>query len=84
MNSIWFFENVNVFNLLCPHKFKEYKECHTFDRYKKNDYVYFESDAATPFGLKPFVIKLTNQSVATAVSITNNYGGKAISGAVNR
>ena len=46
MNSIWYFENVNVFNLLCPHKFKEYKECHSFDSYKKNDYVYFESDAA--------------------------------------
>ena len=46
MNSIWYFENVNVFNLLCPHKFKEYKECHSFDSYQKNDYVYFESDAA--------------------------------------
>lgn len=46
MNSIWYFEDVNVFKLLCPHKFKEYKQCHTFDHYKKNDYVYFESDAA--------------------------------------
>ena len=46
MNTLWYFENVNVFNLLCPHKLKEYKECHSFDRYKKNDYVYFESDAA--------------------------------------
>jgi len=46
MNSMWYFENVNVFNLLCPHKFKEFKECHSFDSYKKNDYVYFESDAA--------------------------------------
>lgn len=42
------------------------------------------NDAATPFGLKPFAIKLTNQAVATAVSITNNYAGKAISGTVNR
>lgn len=46
MKNIWFFDNVNLFNLLCPHKFKEYKECHAFDSYKKNDYVYFESDAA--------------------------------------
>ncbi|NVK51500.1 MAG: Crp/Fnr family transcriptional regulator [Flavobacteriaceae bacterium] len=46
MNSIWYFEDVNAFNLLCPHKFKEYKKCHTFDAYKKNDYVYFESDTA--------------------------------------
>lgn len=42
------------------------------------------NDAATPFGLKPFVIALSNQSVATAVSITNNYAGKAISGTVTR
>jgi CRP-like cAMP-binding protein len=46
MKNLWFFENVNLFNLLCPHKFKEYKECHTFDQYKKRDYVYFEEDAA--------------------------------------
>lgn len=46
MNSLWFFDDVNLFNLLCPHKFKQYKECHTFDAYKKNDYIYFEEDAA--------------------------------------
>lgn len=46
MNSIWIFEDVNLFNLLCPHKFKEYKACHTFDSYKKSDYIYFEEDAA--------------------------------------
>lgn len=47
MKNLWFFENVNLFNLLCPHKFKEYKECHSFDIYNKNDYVYFEQDAAS-------------------------------------
>lgn len=46
MNSIWVFEDVNLFNLLCPHKFKKYKACHTFDAYKKSDYIYFEEDAA--------------------------------------
>ena len=46
MNSIWIFENVNLFNLLCPHKFKKYKACHTFDAYKKSDYIYFEDDTA--------------------------------------
>jgi len=46
MNSIWVFEDVNLFNLLCPHKFKKYKACHTFDDYKKSDYIYFEEDAA--------------------------------------
>lgn len=46
MKALWYFDDVNLFNLLCPHKFKEYKACHTFDHYRKNDYVYFESDAA--------------------------------------
>lgn len=46
MKNLWFFDSGNLFNLLCPHKFKEYKTCHTFDKYKKSDYVYFEEDAA--------------------------------------
>ncbi|WP_138434705.1 Crp/Fnr family transcriptional regulator [Winogradskyella algicola] len=46
MNSIWILEDVNLFNLLCPHKFKKYKSCHDFDAYKKSDYIYFEDDAA--------------------------------------
>ncbi len=46
MSSIWVFEDVNLFNLLCPHKFEEYKACHSFDAYKKSDYIYFEADAA--------------------------------------
>ncbi|GAB4162804.1 MAG: Crp/Fnr family transcriptional regulator [Winogradskyella sp.] len=46
MNSIWILEDVNLFNLLCPHKFKKYKACHDFDTYKKSDYIYFEDDAA--------------------------------------
>ncbi|TCK66623.1 CRP-like cAMP-binding protein [Winogradskyella wandonensis] len=46
MNTIWLFEDVNLFGLLCPHKFKAYKNSHQFDAYKKSDYIYFEEDAA--------------------------------------
>ena len=46
MNSIWVFEEVNLFKLLCPHKFKAYKACHSLSAYKKSDYIYFEDDAA--------------------------------------
>ena len=46
MNSLWFFEDVDLFNILCPHKFKGYKGGHAFNEYKKNDYIYFEEDAA--------------------------------------
>ena len=46
MNSVWFFEDVNLFNLLCPHKFKSYKQHHNFDTYRKKDYIYIEQDSA--------------------------------------
>lgn len=46
MNTIWILEDVNLFNLLCPHKLKKYKACHDFDAYRKSDYIYFEEDAA--------------------------------------
>ena len=46
MKSLWFFEDVNLFKVLCPHKFKAYKADHDFDAYKKKDYIYFEEDAA--------------------------------------
>jgi len=46
MNSLWFFDDVNLFKVLCPHKFKAYKQDHDFDAYKKKDYIYFEEDSA--------------------------------------
>jgi CRP-like cAMP-binding protein len=46
MNSIWFFEDVNLFKILCPHKFKAYKKDHDFDAYGKSDYIYFEEDSS--------------------------------------
>jgi len=46
MSSIWFFEDSNLFNVLCPHSFKQFKETHVFDAYRKNDYIYFEEDTA--------------------------------------
>ncbi|TYA65959.1 Crp/Fnr family transcriptional regulator [Seonamhaeicola marinus] len=46
MKSLWFFDDVNLFKVLCPHKFKAYKANHDFDSYKKQDYIYFEEDSA--------------------------------------
>lgn len=46
MNSIWYFEDVNLFNIMCPHKFKDAVDEHEFKNYKKNDYIYSEDDAA--------------------------------------
>lgn len=46
MSAIWFFEDSDLFKILCPHKFKRYKKDHDFDTYRKNDYIYFEEDSA--------------------------------------
>lgn len=46
MNSIWYFEDVNLFNIMCPHRFKDAGHDHAFKSYKKNDYIYSEEDAA--------------------------------------
>ena len=46
MKTLWFFDDVNLFKVLCPHKLKNYKKDHCFNSYKKKDYIYFEADAA--------------------------------------
>jgi len=46
MKSFWIFEDVNLFSMLCPHKFKAYKSDHDFQSYAKEDYIYFEEDQA--------------------------------------
>jgi CRP/FNR family transcriptional regulator, cyclic AMP receptor protein len=46
MNSLWFFEDVNLFTILCPHQFKDYEGSHEFKKFSKNDYIYFEDDDA--------------------------------------
>ena len=45
-NNIWYFEDVNLFKILCPHKFSEFKKDHDLSTYKKSDYIYFEEDSA--------------------------------------
>jgi CRP-like cAMP-binding protein len=46
MSNIWFIENVNLFDLLCPHQFADYKEKHSFRTYSNNDFVYMEGDTS--------------------------------------
>lgn len=42
--SLWFLENVDLYELLCPHKIPNMKEKHSFHHYKKNDFIYFENE----------------------------------------
>lgn len=46
MRNIWYLECVNLFKILCPHRFKAYKEAHEFNVYKKTDYIYFTDESA--------------------------------------
>ena len=45
-NNLWYFEDVNLFKILCPHKFAAFKKDHDLSIYKKSDYIYFEEDSA--------------------------------------
>ena len=91
MKDLWYLNDVNLFNLLCPHKFKEYKKCHDFDNYQKNDYVYFEADSANKvFLIEKGKVKIGyyteggEEIVNAILSKGELFGEKAILGADKR
>jgi len=43
-SKFWFFENVDLYHVLCPHKVKGMDDTHTFNHYKKGDFVYFPDE----------------------------------------
>ena len=46
MSQIWYLENIDLFKILCPHKYGRFKDGHNFNVYQKKDYIYFEQDAS--------------------------------------
>jgi CRP/FNR family transcriptional regulator, cyclic AMP receptor protein len=46
-SALWYFESVNLYNVLCPHKVKAMPERHIFNYYKKDQFIYFPDEAAT-------------------------------------
>ena len=91
MSSIWFFEDVNLFNMLCPHKFKAYKKDHDFNKYKKQDYIYFEEDHANKvYLIEKGKVKIGyytedgNEITKTILSRGELFGEKAILGEEKR
>ena len=46
-SALWYFESVNLYPILCPHKVKTMAEKHTYNTYKKDQYIYFPSEQAT-------------------------------------
>lgn len=45
--NIWFLESVDLFDILCPHKYKDLDKKHQFHEYKKDEFVYLSDDAST-------------------------------------
>ena len=43
---IWFFEEVNLYDILCPHKYKDYLKDHPLDLYNKMDFLFLPDDTA--------------------------------------
>lgn len=44
--ALWYFESVNLFNILCPHKVKAMAGEHEFLHVKKDAFIYFPDDRA--------------------------------------
>lgn len=91
MDTFWFFEDVNLFNMLCPHKFKAYKQSHEFNQYKKQDYIYFEEDHSNKvFLIEKGKVKIgyyTEDGVEVVKAILKRgelFGEKAILGETKR
>ena len=91
MDSIWYCERTNMFSLLCPHKFKEYKKTHDLDVYNKKDYIYFEQDAAQKvFLIAKGKVKIGyyddegNEVIKAILSKGELFGEKAILGVEKR
>jgi CRP/FNR family transcriptional regulator, cyclic AMP receptor protein len=46
-SALWYFESVNLYNILCPHKVKKMGDKHEFRLYKRDQFVYMPDDSAT-------------------------------------
>lgn len=46
MENIWYFEQVDLFKILCPTKFGNYEDSHVIRTYKKDEFIYFTDDPA--------------------------------------
>lgn len=91
MKSIWFVENKDMFTMFCPHKFKQFKNSHSFSEYKKQDFIYFESDTANKVYLIEngkvkigYYTEAGNEVVKAILTKGELFGEKAILGEEQR
>jgi CRP/FNR family transcriptional regulator, cyclic AMP receptor protein len=45
--ALWYFESVNLYNVLCPHKVKSMADKHSFNHYQCDQFIYFPDEPAT-------------------------------------
>lgn len=63
MNRIWYFEQVNLFKIICPTKFGNYSRDHSIKQYDKGGFVYFTDDPSTNvFLISNGKVKILNYS----------------------
>jgi CRP/FNR family cyclic AMP-dependent transcriptional regulator len=43
-SNIWYFEDIDLYNVLCPHKVPNMQEKHAFHKFKKDEFIYFEDE----------------------------------------
>ncbi len=62
---MWYLESINLFDIICPHRFKEFKQTHTFKEYKKGEFIYLHHDLSTRLYLiakgKVKLVQYTNE-----------------------
>jgi CRP-like cAMP-binding protein len=47
MSELWYFNDVNLFNVMCPHKVGNFAEEEHFKSYNKGESIYFTDDPAS-------------------------------------
>ena len=46
-SNIWYFEDIDLFKIFCPHRTKSMNDDHEFLEYKKDDFVYFSDEPSS-------------------------------------
>ena len=46
-SALWYFESVDLYDVLCPHKVKVMADKHSFHFFKKDEFIYFPDEIAT-------------------------------------
>lgn len=45
-SNLWYFKDVDLYEVLCPHKVKTMDERHEFNYFGKNDFIYFTNETS--------------------------------------